>query len=280
MEFSHELILPNDDIPFKMFLFEGREGSYIREKHWHRSVEIFALFHGEIDFFLNETRHHMRPGDFILVNSNEIHSIHAPHRNVIVVLQIPLTAFEKYYTEEQFIYFFNSIRIHDAEIMQIIEDMYNAYVIRDTGYELKVLSAFYLLLYLLVTKYRRTEISSDVIRRNKGLGRLAAITGYMKENYRKNLSLEEVAKTFGYSPNYLSRMFQKYARTSYKTYLDHVRLQYAYKELINTSEKIGEIALKHGFSNSKSFAKVFQREYGMTPGEYRKRIRNCHEVDK
>ena len=54
MEYSHEFIMPNDDIPFKMFIFEGKDGNYVREKHWHRSVEIFALFEGELRFFLNE----------------------------------------------------------------------------------------------------------------------------------------------------------------------------------------------------------------------------------
>ena len=38
MEYSHELIMPNDDIPFKLFLFEGKDGHYVREKHWHRSA--------------------------------------------------------------------------------------------------------------------------------------------------------------------------------------------------------------------------------------------------
>ena len=33
MEYSHEIIMPNDDIPFKMFIFEGRDGNYIREKY-------------------------------------------------------------------------------------------------------------------------------------------------------------------------------------------------------------------------------------------------------
>ena len=50
MNYSHEIIMPNDDIPFKMFVFEGRHGNYSREKHWHRSIEIFALFEGEIEF--------------------------------------------------------------------------------------------------------------------------------------------------------------------------------------------------------------------------------------
>ena len=56
MDFSHELIMPNDDIPFKMFVFEGRNGSYSRDKHWHRSVEIFALFEGSLSFFIDNRR--------------------------------------------------------------------------------------------------------------------------------------------------------------------------------------------------------------------------------
>ena len=30
MQFSHELIMPNEDLPFKMFLFEGSSGNYFR----------------------------------------------------------------------------------------------------------------------------------------------------------------------------------------------------------------------------------------------------------
>ena len=39
MEFQHELIIPNEGLPFKLFLFEGAGGNYVREKHWHTSVE-------------------------------------------------------------------------------------------------------------------------------------------------------------------------------------------------------------------------------------------------
>ena len=53
MEYSHEIIRPNEDIPFKLFVFEGKDGNYIRQKHWHRSIEIFALFEGELTFFIN-----------------------------------------------------------------------------------------------------------------------------------------------------------------------------------------------------------------------------------
>ncbi len=146
---------------------EGKDGNYVREKHWHRSVEIFALFEVELRFFLNEKEYPLKPGEFMLVNSNEIHSIQSPKANRTIVLQIPLATFENYYTEERFIYFSHSSRLQDEEVMRLIEDMYETYARRDCGYELKVLGQFYLLVYLLVAKYREMEVSMELVRRNK-----------------------------------------------------------------------------------------------------------------
>ena len=90
MEFQHELIIPDEGMPFKLFLFEGAEGNYVREKHWHTSVEIFAVLEGSLRFYLNEVQYPLEAGELIIINSNEIHSIHAPEKNRTVVLQIPL----------------------------------------------------------------------------------------------------------------------------------------------------------------------------------------------
>ena len=104
MEYSHEIIVPNDDLPFKMFIFEGSQGGYIRQKHWHRSIEIFAVFDGEMEFYLNDKRYPLHPGEFMLVNSNELHSIYAPKKNKTLVIQIPVATFERYYTDDGIMY--------------------------------------------------------------------------------------------------------------------------------------------------------------------------------
>ena len=161
MEYSHEIIRPNEDIPFKLFVFEGKDGNYIRQKHWHRSIEIFALFEGELTFFINEEEYPLRPGEFMLVNSNEVHSVFSPRANQTIVLQIPLSTFENYYTDERFIYFSRSSRLQDDEVMKLIEDMYRTYRARKCGYELKVQSQFYMLIYILVTKYRKMEVNPE-----------------------------------------------------------------------------------------------------------------------
>ncbi len=270
MTYSHEIILPNEDIPFKMFIFEGRDGNYVRKKHWHRSIEIFALFEGGLEFYVDERRYSLKPGEFMLVNSNEIHSIFSPDPNMTVVLQIPLATFEKYYTDEKFIYFSHSSRLQDDEVMRLIEDMYHIYHEQPCGYELRVQSQFYMLLYILVTKYRETDVNEQVIRKNRKLSRLSQITDYMKEHYKEAISLQSLAETFGYSPAYLSRMFQKYAKTNYKACLEDIRLEHAVKELLHTRIPVGEIALGNGFPNGKAFARVFRRRYGMLPGGYRR----------
>lgn len=270
MEYAHEMIRPNEDIPFKLFVFEGKDGNYIRQKHWHRSVEIFALFEGELTFYINEREYPLRPGEFMLVNSNEVHSVFSPKVNRTIVLQIPLSTFENYYTDERFIYFTHSSRIQDAEVMEIIGDMYRTYTERDCGYELKVQSQFYMLVYLLVTKYRKTQVSPEVVRRGKKLNHLSAITDYMRKNYNKDLSLENLARTFGYSPTYLSRMFRKYARTNYKAFLNDIRLEHGLEQMEGTDLSIGEIAVRCGFPNSKAFAKVFREKYGILPSQFRK----------
>lgn len=67
-------------------------------------------------------------------------------------------------------------------------------------------------------------------------------------------------------------MFRKYAKINYKTYLQSVRVEHAYKELVGTDRTISEIAANHGFPNQKAFAKEFQKKYGVLPSEYRKKL--------
>ena len=224
MQFAHELIVPEVGFSFKLFLFEGREGHYHREKHWHRSIEIFAVCDGELEFKIDEKTWHLTAGEFMIVNSNEV---------------------------------------------QLLEELYKTYCEKQCGYDMKMNSIFYHLLYLLVKEYRLTEVEDAFVRKNKNLNKLSAITSYMKENYAQELSLEEVARIFGYSPTYLSRMFQKYAGITYKSYLQNIRLEYAMKDLKGGKYNITETALRSGFSGSKAMARAFRKKYGILPSEYK-----------
>ena len=277
MGFEHELIIPNEGFPFKLFQFEGKDGHYVREKHWHRSIEIFAVFEGTLAFFINEEEYPLGSGEFILLNSNEIHSISSPEANRTIVLQIPMNVLLNVETGGGLILFTHSPKRQDSKIMELIGSMYQELQERGSEYEWKVQSDFFMLVYLLLTKYRKREILPEEIRHYRKLNRLSTITGYIRENYTKELSLEMVADRFGYSPSYLSRMFRKYAQTNYKTYLQNVRIEYGFRELANTDHTIGEIALNNGFPNQKAFTREFKKKYGILPSEYRRGQKNAKD---
>ena len=105
VEFKHELIIPNEDLPFKLFLFEGKDGNYKRSKHWHRSVEIFLVVSGHLEFLMNNVRIPLHAPDFVIVNPNEVHSIDAPEPNMTIVLQIPISCLSGYIRENDYVVF-------------------------------------------------------------------------------------------------------------------------------------------------------------------------------
>ena len=270
MEFQHELIIPNEGLPFKVFLFEGGNGNYVREKHWHTSIEIFAVMEGHLEFFMNKEEYPLKAGEQLIINSNEIHSIHAAERNKTVVLQIPLKQFENYFTAQRFIRFRSQDAEADGKLASLIKKLYKVYTARDTGYEFRTMSLFYEIMYMLVKNYRLTEAHEKEIRHSRKLDTLSKITTYMREHYNEDLKLSDLAATFGYSDAYLSRMFQKYAKINYKTYLQDIRMAYAYRDLMNTDRTISQIALDNGFCSSRGFSGEFQKRYGILPSEMRK----------
>lgn len=272
-QFSHELVIPSDGLRFKIFLFEGYAGNYRRENHWHRSIEIFAVCEGEITFQMGDRIWTLMPGQFVIVNSNEVHAMIADKPNRTIVMQIPLQTFEDYFTGEDFIWFSHEPGQHDDHAMELIRETYEIYTDKAFGYHFKATASFFQLMYLLVTEYRMTEVSTEYYRSSKNLNKLSEMTSYMKAHHTSDLHLTDLAEHFGYSPTYLSRMFKKYAGITFKNYLQSIRIELALDELKNSRESINDIAIEHGFPNSKAFARAFQAKYGILPSDYRKNAR-------
>lgn len=265
----HELIVPEEGFPFKLFIFEGKNGNYHRDMHWHRSVEIFAVCEGELEFYIDDRIWHLTAGEFMIVNSNEVHSIDSPMPNETVVLQIPIKMFEDYFTGEQFVWFDHEPGRRDDRFMKLVGELYHVYEQRQCGYDMKMRSLFFDIMYYLVKDYRVTEVGQEFLRKNQNMTRLSTITAYMKENYTGDLSLGEVARVFGYSPAYLSRMFRRYAGINFKDYVQSIRLGFALKDLESGKYSITETALRSGFSGSKAFARAFRKKYGTLPSSYK-----------
>ena len=271
MDVRYERVTTTEGLPFKLFIFEGREGNYKVVRHWHQSIEVFLVLEGAIDFYTDEDKHSLEAGQFVVVNSNEIHSIEAPEKNFTLVLQIPRQQFYPY-IEEEALTFKRTSTGEDRFLIEAIKEMYRSFEAQDYGYTLLMKSQFYHILYHLLTKYKLEEIDEKRRRQNRQLEKLSQITHYIKEHYQEEITLESVAEQFGFNPTYLSKMFQKYARINYKTYVMDIRVEKAYRELIGTQKSLGQIAEDNGFSDSRSLAKAFEKRFGVVPSTYRKML--------
>lgn len=93
---------------------------------------------------------------------------------------------------------------------------------------------------------------------------------YIQSNLKEDLSRDTLARKASLSPSYFSILFKKYAGYSPTQYVTKVRLDRA-KELLRSSRlPIRGIADEVGIGDSFYFTRVFTKEVGVTPRDYRK----------
>ncbi|ANA78831.1 AraC family transcriptional regulator [Paenibacillus glucanolyticus] len=94
------------------------------------------------------------------------------------------------------------------------------------------------------------------------------VTLYIAEHYHLDISLDQCAQICGISPPYLSKLFKKVKDISFIEYLTQVRVTRAIDLLVTTDLLVNEIAEQVGY-NPKNFIRVFKKQTGLPPGQYR-----------
>jgi len=97
---------------------------------------------------------------------------------------------------------------------------------------------------------------------------------YIHENYARDFPVEVLAKTVYVSPSYLFRVFRKKMGVTPMHYRNLVRVDKAKLLLLDQTIKMEEVAERVGFEDVKYFARVFKKETGSAPSEFRKHNRH------
>ncbi|MEN0068206.1 MAG: AraC family transcriptional regulator [Myxococcota bacterium] len=93
---------------------------------------------------------------------------------------------------------------------------------------------------------------------------------YIEAHLDRSFALTDVSRIAGMSHWHFQRMFRALTGETLMTYVRARRLSRALIRLLDTDDRILEIALDAGFSSHESFTRAFQRTYGLAPAAFRR----------
>ena len=92
---------------------------------------------------------------------------------------------------------------------------------------------------------------------------------YIRENYHRDLSLDEVSRHMDLSPYYFSKLFKEETGGNFVEYVTSLRITKAKELLAGDRGSMKEICGAVGYSDPNYFSRIFKKNTGVTPTEYR-----------
>ncbi|MCD6120363.1 MAG: helix-turn-helix transcriptional regulator [Spirochaetales bacterium] len=117
------------------------------------------------------------------------------------------------------------------------------------------------------------KTSIDNTRKNVPASLSVAIE-YIKSNLNKPITRDEVARMCNISPAYFSRVVKLRTGYTFTELLNRIRIDYACSLLDSTDKNVAEVGFACGFNDQSYFTKVFKRKKGISPNNYKKRIKH------
>lgn len=249
-----------------------REKGWREELHVHEFIEMILISGGSGQIIIEEKEHSVAKGSLIIYNSNiahyEISSENDPLQFVFIALDnininddkpnefLPSGCPPIHDTQERY-----------PDILGYFTTILNELSHKEPFYDeiaesnLKALTAE---IYRLVARRHTTPSITKVNALYEN------IVSYINENYRENLTLENIATACNANRFYINHVFSKNSGTTITHYIMNKRMDHATNLLTNTNLTITQIALDSGFNNLNYFCRMFKKHTGRTPREYRK----------
>ncbi|WP_178021415.1 AraC family transcriptional regulator [uncultured Paenibacillus sp.] len=105
--------------------------------------------------------------------------------------------------------------------------------------------------------------------RSDHAGLMSHVLEYVNANYDREISLGGIAAELQLNIAHLSRLFKKSTGKNFMDYLIDLRIERAKQMLTDSAETVQRIGEKVGYVNTQSFIRIFKKNVGVTPGQFR-----------
>ena len=226
--------------------------------HFHSQTEIYFVRSGEIEIIINDKRKILREGEISVAFGYDAHGYRTLNEAEAIYLIIPSDCYG------EFLPLFAGKHLHSP----FLDDREMSLTVRSAmegiiagGNEVSKRGHIYAILGAILDK-----MSAEAHDGAATHGFSAEILIYMSKHFKEELT--SVAREFGYSPSYLSRMFMDTFGMSFVKYITMLRLREAVLLLRSGKMSATYCAMESGFGSMRSFYRAFHEEFGCNPTEY------------
>ena len=279
--------LNNSRLDFKDYtkpLVVGSCGTYRLKKrpilptYWkkgRRDYQILYVASGKAHFWFNGIEEIVDSGHMVLYKPKEVQKYVYYVEDHPEVFWIHFTGYDvknilEYHgiSLNQHVFYSGTLPEYKMSFRKIIQELQQC----KYGYEDYIASLFNNILLLVSRQQQEGENAATNIPEE-----IEAAAAYFNEHYNTKISVEQYAESLHISTNWFIRNFKQYMKISPAQYILSLRMVNAQSLLENTDYNIGEIAEIVGYENQLYFSRVFKKEYGVSPAQYRKKVKEAQE---
>ena len=235
-------------------------------QHIHDVLELVFVHRGRATAVCGSVRYELGPGDLFVAFPNQPHGYENSQdieSDVLIVPVKPYLAPWRHSITQQAPQnpVLSRDQWHGTQIPQLLE---LARPVRQT------LSDPVLQGYAMIIVGTLLPMMELVPQPEGGSDSLHQLLLYIGAHYREPLTRSDIAKAVGYNESYISHLFSERLGTTLVDYLTSLRLKDA-RELLQSDMTVSQISLTLGFGSIRSFNRAFLREFGTSPGAYRRK---------
>lgn len=273
-------------IDFPYIVYHGKIPDFIHSYplHWHDEAEIIYVTKGCAKITVWSNTYHVQEGDIVILMPHVIHSIeqldshHAEYFNIVFhfsILEKPEenSRYDKYL--KPFLAHEKSVNCYEPKgtklntcltplLLSLIENRRNSY----TTCEYLVKSNLFMIMHYLNQACINTDKNEVLLQEN--YHKLKTVLYHVQNSYAQNITIKQAAALCGFSESHFMKLFKELTGMSFTAYLVNYRLELSAKQLIETDQKIIDIATNCGFNNHSYFTRAFLKKYNLTPAKYRR----------
>ena len=272
----HETLTYKENSSLRLFVNTDCEDYPI---HWHTPMEIIMPLEGTYTVFLGDKPVLLQEGDIIFICPGILHSLVAPENGKRIILQIEWSVVSKIRDLNSILALISPVlTLTPQTAPDIYSDIYHLICQILSEYEEDsflseaVIYARMLDIPSLIGRYQAfasCRFDAGPQKQKEYLDRFLSICNYIDEHCTEDLSLDQVAKTAGFSKYHFTRLFKQFTNTTYYKYLNRKRIDHAMLLLSDPDIPVTEAALQSGFSSLSTFLRVFRSVKQCTPTEFR-----------